>query len=77
MTRDDYRDAVGWLYATHRQDKDSRDALAMACDPVGMVDALSHLLLGLAAISTSGQPLTYLDYMRDHLDTMLDEAGFQ
>ena len=36
------------------------------------VDALTDMLLGLAAISTHGQPLLYLDYMRNNLDAMLD-----
>lgn len=71
-TRTDYRDAVGWLYAALRQDWEGRNELAKMCDPPGLVDALTDMLLGLAAISTDGKPLLYLDYMRDNLDALLD-----
>ncbi len=71
-TRTDYRDAVGWLYAALRQDWEGRYELARMCNPPGLVAALTDMLLGLAAISTNGRPLTYLDYMRDNLDVMLD-----
>lgn len=76
-TRTDYRDAVGWLYAAAREDHEGRMELAKMCDPCGLVDALTDMLLGLAAISTHGQPLKYLDYMRDNLDVMLDQSGME
>lgn len=72
-TRTDYRDAIGWLYAHLRADWDARNALANIVEPVGLVDALTDMLLGLAAISTHGQPDKYLDYMREHIDQMLPD----
>lgn len=63
-TRTDYRDAVGWL-------------LAVVCDPAGLIDALTDMLLGLAAISTDGKPKLYLDHMRDNIDDLLKRAGME
>lgn len=52
-------------------------ALAQACDPSGLVDAMAKMLLGLASISTNGQPEKYLDFMRANLDQLLDDAGME
>lgn len=71
-TRTDYRDALGWLRLTMQQDWEARGQLAMLCDPVGLVDALTDLLLGMAAVHTEGQPEDYLDYMTENLDEILD-----
>lgn len=74
-TRTDYRDAVGWLYAYARQDWQARNELATMCNPTGLIDALVDMHLGLANIATNGQPLLYLDHMRDNLDALLDRYG--
>lgn len=74
-TRTDYRDAIGWLYATARQDWEARNQLALMTDPVGIVDALTDMLLGLANISTDGDVMLYLDAMRDQMEGMLDRYG--
>ena len=74
MTRDDFRDAVGWMYAVLRCDTEAKRTLAMACDPAGMVEAMASMYGGLIVLSTNGQPLAYLDYVRDHLDQWLDEV---
>ena len=37
----------------------------------GDVDALTDLLLGMAAVHTEGQPDDYLDYMTENLDEIL------
>ena len=71
-TRDDFRDAVGWLIVSHQQDTASKVALANMCDPVGLVDALTAMMLGLVNISTCGNPQLYLDHMRDHIDEYVD-----
>ncbi len=73
MTRDDFRDALGWMYAVIHRDTEAKNALARACDPAGMVEAMATMYGGLIALSTNGKPLTYLDYMRDNLDGWLDE----
>ncbi len=75
MTRDDFRDAIGWMYAVVNGDNAAKSTLAGACDPAGMVEAMATLFAGLILISTHGKPLTYLDFMRDHLDEMLDDGG--
>lgn len=76
-TRTDYRDAVGWLYAALHRDAENKNALAMVCDPAGLIDALTDMLLGLAAISTDGKPKLYLDHMRDNIDDLLKRAGME
>lgn len=75
LSRDDYRDALGWLYATHREDDEGRMVIASDCDPPGLLDALTMLLLGLARVSTNGQPELYLDHLGANLDRLLDDAG--
>lgn len=75
MTRDDFRDALGWMYAVVNGDREAKTELARACDPAGMVEAMATLFGGLILLSTRGEPLTYLDYLRDNLDAMLDEGG--
>lgn len=72
MTRDDFRDAIGWMYAVLNADKPAKESLAVACDPAGLVEALATLFGGLIVISTDGDPHKYLDYVRDHLDELLD-----
>jgi hypothetical protein len=75
ITRDDFRDAVGWMYAVMRGDRQAKGSLANACDPAGMVEAMATMYGGLIFLSTNGQPLVYLDYVRDHLDQWLDEVA--
>lgn len=75
ITRDDFRDAIGWMYAFIHGDAEAKSALAGACDPVGMVDALATMYAGLILLSTRDRPAIYLDYMRDNLDAILEEGG--
>lgn len=75
MTRDDFRDALGWMYAVVNGDTEAKTALARACDPAGMVEAMASMFAGLVIINTNGQPVLYLDWLRDNLDAMLDEAS--
>jgi hypothetical protein len=75
MTRDDFRDAIGWMYAVFSGDAAAKNGLANACDPAGLVEAMATMYGGLIAISTNGKPHTYLDFVRDHLDEMLDADG--
>lgn len=74
-TRTDYRDAIGWLSLSLHRDWDSRNDLARLVDPAGLVDALTDMLLGLAHISTDGEPERYVDYMRANIDAMLSRRG--
>lgn len=76
-TRTDYRDAIGWLYAHARGDWEARDALASMTNPVGLVDALTTMLLGLARISTNDEPFMYLDYLRDNIEELCAAAGIE
>lgn len=71
--RDDYHNALAWLTATYNEDHEGRNALAATLDPVGLVDAMTAMLLGLARVSTGGHPGAYLDHLHKHLDRLLDE----
>lgn len=48
---DNVRDAVAWLEATIHGDRTGKVAIAENCDPVGLVDALTGMYLGLAALT--------------------------
>lgn len=75
-TRTDYRDALAWLYAALRRDQEGRSAIANHCSPTGLVDALTDLHLGLAAVATHQEPEAYLNYLRDNLDRILDRQDW-
>ena len=75
ITRDDFRDAIGWMYAVFNRDRGAKSALAVECDPAGLVEALATMYGGLIMLGTNACPLTYLNYMRDHLDEWLDASG--
>lgn len=74
ITSDDFRDALGWMYAVVNGDAEAKCALARACDPAGMVEAMASMFAGLILISTRGEPMSYLDYLRDNLDDLIDQA---
>jgi len=44
---DGIRDALAWLEATIHNDADARGAIAVNCDPVAMLDALTMMHLSL------------------------------
>jgi len=75
LSRDDYRDAIAWMYAVFNGDVAGKNAIARGCDAAGLVEALSTLFGGLAIIATEGKPLEYLDFVRDHIDDVLDAEG--
>ncbi|MDH3025306.1 hypothetical protein QEN35_13010 [Gordonia alkanivorans] len=73
INRQAYRDALAYLYAKLTADQDGMRAVATGCeDPVGMVDAIADMSLGLASIATTNQPRLWLDKLRDDLDPLLD-----
>jgi len=71
-TSDDYRDAIGWLYATARRDWEARAELAEICNPLGLVEALADIVIDFATVATDGQPTQWIDYMRNNLDDLLE-----
>lgn len=72
--REAYRTALAWLYAL--KNNDSEGLVALATDThrnhARTVAAMTDMFLGLANISTNGDPGAYLDHVRDNLDDYLD-----
>lgn len=76
-TRENFRDALGWLYAALHGDDQGRIALALSVDPVGLVDALTYMYLSLTISTFGGRAEEFLDVLRDGLDPAFDEAGVE
>ncbi len=72
INREAYRDAMGYLYAKVRNDQEGMSTIALSCEPAPMLDALSDMALGIAAIATDGKPTLWLDRLREDLDALLD-----
>ena len=72
-TRDDYCDALAIARARLRNDHEGQLAVARACDPVAMMDALVDLYLGVMLTMTGTQP-SVVDAWLGHLLNNIDEA---
>ena len=57
---DNVRDALAWTRATIVGDKAGRDAIARNCDPVGMVDAITALYVGVL-VRVTIDPVAHID----------------
>ena len=71
---DAFLDALAFSRCTLRHDWEGRNAVARACDPVALVDALTTLYLGLIATVVGPNALRidgYLDIMREQVPTTL------
>ncbi len=70
--RDAFLDALAFTRCTWGQDWQGRHAVAMSCDPVQMVEALTYLYLGFIRHLT-GEPGVepYLAYLQDHLGDVI------
>lgn len=71
--RQAYRTAVAWLYALKNDDRAGLQALANDSGHPATLAAMSDMFLGLAAISTNGNPDQYLEHVRDNMDQYLDQ----
>lgn len=75
--RDDaIRDALAYTRCTLRRDWEGRNAVARACEPTEMVDALTMLYLGLVLHHTRRSPIAadvFLDEMRVMVPARLTE----
>lgn len=68
--RDNYLDAIALMQARVNQDSEATETIVHNTDPEGLVNALVDLALsaGSAATQTPGDPTSYLEQIREHID---------
>ena len=72
---DNALDAVAWIEATVRHDAEARTAIATACDPVGLVDQLTAMLVGYVQMTYRPGVIDYCNGLRHVIEA--NKAAFE